>query len=63
MSERLLLRKHLLNKVSFSYTTIWRLERKGLFPARRLISPGRVAWLESEVDKWISERSKVGGGA
>ena len=36
------------------YTTIFKLEKAGKFPARRKLSPGRVGWLKSEVDAWLA---------
>ena len=44
-----------------SRTTIWRLERAGKFPSRRKISPGAVAWLNSEVITWRETRATAGG--
>lgn len=41
------------------YTTIFKLERKGEFPARRKLSPGRVGWLTSEVQAWLDSRESV----
>lgn len=46
-------------------TTIWRLEKAGLFPQRRRISAGAVGWLKSEIDTWIANRciaTSVDGG-
>ena len=40
-----------------SRTTRWRLEKKGLFPRRRQISPNGVAWLESEIRAWMREKA------
>jgi len=42
---------------SLSRTTVWRMERAGDFPRRRQLSPGRVAWLESEIQQWIAARA------
>jgi prophage regulatory protein len=39
-----------------SRTTRWRLERAGLFPRRRRISPGCTGWLRSEIAAWIASR-------
>jgi len=39
-----------------SRITIWRLERKGLFPKRRLVTPKIVVWVETEIDAWIQSR-------
>lgn len=41
-----------------SRTTIWRLERAGLFPKRRLLTDKIVAWDESEIDEWIASRHR-----
>jgi prophage regulatory protein len=46
-----------------SRTTIWRLERDGLFPKRRLLTGKIVAWDEAEIDEWIKSRSKEFGPA
>ena len=40
-----------------SRTTIWRMEREGTFPKLHQISPGRRAFLKSEIDKWIAEKT------
>ena len=46
-----------------SRSTIWKMEKTGRFPRRRLISTNRVAWLESEVHDWIRSRAEVEGAA
>ena len=43
-----------------SRSTRWRLERAGLFPKRRRISPNAVGHLESEILKWIRSRESTG---
>ena len=43
--------------VGLSRTTIWRLERKGKFPARKKLGENSVAWLKEEVEKWIQTRT------
>jgi predicted DNA-binding transcriptional regulator AlpA len=50
-------------RVGLSRTTLWRMERKGLFPHRRRITENVVGWLEEEVDEWLASREVVGGGA
>ncbi len=45
-----------------SRTTIWRLERDGLFPRRRQLSANTVGWPRCEVDDWISARQPVSNG-
>ena len=39
-----------------SRSTVWRLERRGMFPKRRQLSPGTVGWLSSEVERWMEQR-------
>jgi prophage regulatory protein len=46
-----------------SRTTIWRLDRDGLFPKRRLLTDKIVAWDEAEIDEWIKSRSQEFGPA
>ena len=43
-------------RTALSRTTLWRLERRGAFPARRQLSPGAVGWIEAEVEAWILGR-------
>lgn len=45
--------------VGLGYSTIWRLEREGKFPARRKLSAGRVGWVRIEVDRWAQDRDAV----
>jgi predicted DNA-binding transcriptional regulator AlpA len=54
---RILRVKEVVQRIGVSRTTLWRLERRGDFPARRQISPGAVGWLETEVESWINQRS------
>lgn len=61
--KKFCLEKECKSKTGLSRTTRWALEKKGLFPKRRQVSPGRVGWLESELDQWIESRSKADGSA
>lgn len=40
-------------KIKLARSTLWALEKEGKFPARR-VHGGRVYWVESEVDAWLS---------
>ena len=40
-------------KTGLSRASIYRYAARNLFPARRRIGPGRVAWLASEVSAWM----------
>lgn len=67
MIDRLVRRREVCERTGLSYTTIWRLEKRGLFPRRRQLNPSAtginagVAWLESEISQWIHDRIKVAG--
>ncbi len=53
---RLISKREVQEKTTFSSVTLWRMEKAGTFPKRVQISPGRVAWLESDVDEWIQQK-------
>ena len=57
MTIRLISIEEVMDKVPVSRQKIYAMIGKGEFPGQRHISANRVAWLESEVDKWIEERS------
>ena len=42
-----------------SRSTLWRMWRKGEFPKPIKISPGRVGWLQSEIDAWKTARASL----
>lgn len=46
--------------VSLSRPTIWRMEKMGSFPKRRMLGKNSVGWIEDEVMSWIDNRAKVG---
>jgi prophage regulatory protein len=48
------------DRTGLSRSTIWRLERQGVFPKHRRISSNAVAWLEQEVNEWVLWRAKTG---
>jgi len=54
--ERILRSKKVQKLTGVSRTTLWRLERKGKFPARISLCPGSIGWRSSEVDEWICSR-------
>lgn len=41
-----------VEQCGLSPTTIWREIRAGRFPRNYRTSPGRVGWLQSEIDAW-----------
>ena len=42
--------------VGISVPTIYREIRRGTFPAPARLSPGRVGWLPTAIDRWLSDR-------
>lgn len=42
---------------SLSRTTRWRMERRGEFPKRVRLSPGRVGWRQADIEAWICSRA------
>lgn len=57
MKKKLLRFPEVQEKVGLSRTTIWRLEQKGKFPARKKLGENSVGWLEEEVETWIKKRT------
>jgi prophage regulatory protein len=45
-----------VSKTGLSRASIYRYAARNLFPSRRRIGPGRVAWLASEVRAWMKSR-------
>jgi prophage regulatory protein len=54
--------RDVVRMTGLSRTTIWRAERGGHFPRRRQLTPGRVGWLASEVEAWMSARTQARTG-
>ncbi len=50
---KLLRMPDVIEKTGLSRSTILRKERDGTFPSPKAVSEGTVAWLDSDVDKWI----------
>jgi predicted DNA-binding transcriptional regulator AlpA len=50
--------KHLPLTAGISYLTAWRMRQRDpdSFPAPVALSPGRVAWLRSDLEKWLQGR-------
>lgn len=59
MTVRFIRWPELKKRVGRSRSQIWRDERAGLFPARRRLGKNSVAWVESEIEEWITKRPKI----
>ena len=46
----------ILRRVPHSEAHIWRLEKAGKFLRRVRIGANRIAWVESEVNNWVSSK-------
>ena len=55
-ASRLITGKQLRTMVPYTPQHILRLEKMGKFPKRVRIGENRVAWLLSEIERWIAER-------
>jgi prophage regulatory protein len=51
---KVLRKPQLVEKLGISYSTIFRLYRRGQFPEPVKLSEGAVGWVESDVDAWIA---------
>jgi len=46
------------DKTSLKRVTLWRLEKRGDFPARVNLTDKKVGWFKSDIDNWIDTRSR-----
>lgn len=53
---RLLSKKEVCIRTTYSRAHLDRLEAEGRFPKRVRLGQARVAWVEDEVDEWIASR-------
>jgi prophage regulatory protein len=60
--RRMLNQEQVLQIVPVSPVTLWRMEKKGLFPRSSYISPNRRCWFEDEVVRWQSAIDGRGRG-
>jgi prophage regulatory protein len=58
MPERILRLPEVLKRTGMGRNTIYRATREGKFPQAVELLGGRVGWLESEVDAWITKRKR-----
>jgi prophage regulatory protein len=57
--DRLLDWPELQRVVGLSRPQVWRLRQEGTFPLPLRLSPNRVAWRASEVERWINTRERA----
>ncbi|ODS22887.1 hypothetical protein AB835_11800 [Candidatus Endobugula sertula] len=51
--DRILRAHKVQHIVGVSRSTIWRMERKGQFPARLPMGTDNIGWLKSDIEAWI----------
>lgn len=55
-NQRLIRRKEVQEKTGLGASSIYAMMKTGDFPKCLNLSERRVAWIESDIDKWIAER-------
>jgi prophage regulatory protein len=53
---RFVLKAEVIARVGYTDQHLLRLEKAGKFPKRIQIGPGRVGWLDAEIDAWQAAR-------
>jgi predicted DNA-binding transcriptional regulator AlpA len=56
-NPRLVFKPEVLDRVGISYALLWDWMRTGKFPMARQVG-GKTAWVESEIDEWITSRPR-----
>jgi len=62
MNQEILRYPAVAQATGLSRTTLWRLERLGLFPSRRQLSSNTVGWPRAEVLAWAASRPVASQG-
>jgi len=57
MNQRIIRKPELLLRLSLSDATIYRLEKRGLFPKRVQLGGNSVGWLDDEVESWFKKKA------
>lgn len=55
-NNRLIRRKEVQARTGLGASSIYAMMKNGEFPQCLNLSERRVAWIESDIDKWIAER-------
>lgn len=59
--QRLVRRAEVIHRVGLCKASIYNRMNAGLFPRPISIGGGRIAWLESDIDQWITDRLNEAG--
>ncbi len=60
-NERLLTLPKVKERVPMSTATIYRWMKRGNFPRNFKISPQTVVWLQSDINRWIEQKTSMPG--
>ena len=55
--RRVIRKRELFKMIPLSDVTIWRLEKKGLFPKRFTLGGRAVGWFADEIDEWLDAKA------
>ena len=55
--RRVIRKRELFKMIPLSDATIWRLEKKGLFPKRFTLGGRAVGWFADEIDEWLDSKA------
>ncbi|MFV0508307.1 MAG: helix-turn-helix transcriptional regulator [Shewanella algae] len=61
LKPRLIRMSEVIQRIGLCKASVYNRIASGTFPKPISIGGGRVAWLESDVDQWISERLAAAG--
>ncbi len=56
---RILSLRQVIEITGLSPATIWRMRRRGEMPEPIRLSPGRVGWRESDIERWLVARAEI----
>lgn len=57
-NQRLLRLRAVCDTTALCRSSVYQLERDGLFPKRVAIGPRSVAWREDEIAEWVAARQR-----
>lgn len=60
MTEAVIRWRRVKELVNLSRVTVWRMERRGLFPGRVQLGASSVGWWEHEIQAWLDSRPRAG---
>lgn len=58
VTDRMIRRKEIIERLGINQSTLYRWCQNGNFPKAIQIGPNSVAWLRSDFNKWLKQRIK-----